>query len=43
VPNPKLVFWVSRVVVKLINKVYGSVFGTRENSMGFHGLVLGAS
>jgi hypothetical protein len=26
--NPKLVFWVSRVVVKLVNKVYECVFGT---------------
>jgi hypothetical protein len=33
--NPKQVFWVSCVVVKLVNKVYGYVFGTLENSMGF--------
>jgi hypothetical protein len=27
-PNPKQMFWISGIGVKLVNKVYGCVFGT---------------
>jgi hypothetical protein len=33
--NSKQVFWVYSVVVKLVNRVYGCVFRTLKNNIGF--------